>query len=340
MDSLSQMALGAAVGVAVMGRRTAVWKAALWGAAGGTLPDLDVLIDHGDPIRNMVLHRGETHALFWLSLFSLPFGAAVARLSGEWPQWRRWWLAMCAVLMTHPLLDAMTVYGTQLGLPFTNHPYGVGSVFIIDPLYTLPLLVGVVWALAARGGGRGRAANTAGLVLSTAYLAWSVGAQTHVERVARGALAAQGIVADRVLVTPTPFNTVLWRIVVVGGQGPDATYHEGFYGLLDDGRQITFDRFDQGLALADEVRGIEGVARIADFSQGFYKLHERDGRLFVTDLRMGQEPNYTFNFAVAERSSPVRPLQPPVQLGMRPDVPRAMAWLWRRIGGEPLPPPR
>ena len=65
MDSLSQIALGAAVGVAVMGRRTAVWKAAAWGAVAGTLPDLDVLIDHGDPVRNMVLHRAESHALFW-----------------------------------------------------------------------------------------------------------------------------------------------------------------------------------------------------------------------------------------------------------------------------------
>ena len=49
MDSLTQIALGSAVGVAVMGRRTAVWKAALWGAIGGTLPDLDTFIDHGDP---------------------------------------------------------------------------------------------------------------------------------------------------------------------------------------------------------------------------------------------------------------------------------------------------
>ncbi|MGA1093073.1 MAG: metal-dependent hydrolase, partial [Burkholderiaceae bacterium] len=53
MDSLTQASLGAAVGVAVMGRRTAAWKAALWGAAMGTLPDLDVVFDFGDPIRNM-----------------------------------------------------------------------------------------------------------------------------------------------------------------------------------------------------------------------------------------------------------------------------------------------
>ena len=176
MDSLSQIALGAAVSVAVMGRRTAVWKAALWGAVAGTLPDLDVLIDHGDAIRNMVLHRAETHSLFWLTVFSLPFAALVARLSGEWSQWRRWALAMWLALVTHPLLDAMTVYGTQLALPFTNHPYGVGSVFIIDPLYTLPLLFGAGWALAGGGSRRGLTANTVGLALSTAYLAWGVAA--------------------------------------------------------------------------------------------------------------------------------------------------------------------
>jgi len=141
MDSLSQLALGAAVSVAVMGRRTAVWKAALWGAVAGTLPDLDVLIDQGDAIRNMVLHRAESHALFWLTLFSLPFAAVVARLHGEWGLLRRWWLALWLVLLTHPLLDAMTVYGTQLALPFSNYPFGVGSVFIIDLFYTLPTIL-------------------------------------------------------------------------------------------------------------------------------------------------------------------------------------------------------
>jgi inner membrane protein len=85
MDSLSQIGLGAVVGVATMGRRTAVWKAALWGAVAGTLPaDMDVLIDHGDPIRHRVLHRAETHAPFWLTLFSLPMAAAGARLHGAW----------------------------------------------------------------------------------------------------------------------------------------------------------------------------------------------------------------------------------------------------------------
>lgn len=346
MDSLSQVALGAAVGIAAMGRRTAPWKAALWGAVAGTLPDLDVLIDHGDPISNMVLHRAESHSPFWLTLFSLPFAAAVARLQGEWALWRRWWLAMWLALVTHPLLDGMTVYGTQLGLPFTDQPYGLGSVFIIDPLYTLPLLVGAIWALRTDGRGladtddtasrRGRAANLAGLVLSTAYLAWGAVAQAHVAGIARQALAAQGIANTHVLVTPTAFNSVLWRVVAIDG----AHYHEGFRSLLDQGPAMQFDRFERGTALAAELRRIPGMRRIQAFSRGFWATWERDGVAGIVDLRMGQEPHYTFRFAVAERRSPPVPLAVPLQLGSRPDLPRALSWLWRRALGEPLPPPR
>jgi inner membrane protein len=332
MDSLSQLALGAAVGAAVMGRRTALWKSAAWGAVAGTLPDLDVFIDRGDAIANMVLHRAETHSLFWLTLFSLPFAALVARLHGEWALWQRWWLAMWLALVTHPLLDAMTVYGTQLALPFSNQPFGVGSVFIIDPLYTLPLLVGTGIALATT---RLRA-NTLGLVLSTAYLAWGFGAQQHVERVARNALTRQGIAAERVLVTPTAFNTVAWRVVVMQREH----YFEGFYSLLDNERTIAFDRFDRGAPLEAEVSGIQGAQRIRDFSRGFYALRQQGPRVLITDLRMGQEPAYTFSFAVAERASPAQALAVPEQVGTRPDLGKFLPWLWRRIGGDPAPPPR
>src|SRR5690606_4621629 len=179
MDSLTQIALGSAVAMATMGRRTAVWKAALWGAIAGTLPDLDAFIDHGDAVLNMVLHRGESHALFYLTLLAPLLAWLVSRIHREPALFKRWWLAMWLVLITHPLLDTMTVYGTQLLLPFSNHPFAVGSVFIIDPLYTLPLLLGVVVALAA-GPRVGTSAVTLGLALSSAYLMWSVLVQEHV----------------------------------------------------------------------------------------------------------------------------------------------------------------
>ena len=92
MDSLSQAALGAAVGLAIMGRRTSPWKAAAVGAVAGTLPDLDAFYDHGDPIKNMTLHRANSHALFWQTLASLPLAVVAARLLREINHLTRWWL--------------------------------------------------------------------------------------------------------------------------------------------------------------------------------------------------------------------------------------------------------
>ncbi|MFN7695909.1 MAG: metal-dependent hydrolase [Burkholderiales bacterium] len=345
MDSLSQAVLGAAVAVGVMQRRTAIWKAAAFGAVAGTLPDLDVLLDHGDPVLNMVLHRAETHALLWLALFALPLGWLVAQLAREGVQWRWWAAAMAMALLTHPLLDAFTVYGTQLLLPLTNTPYGVGSLFIVDPAYTLPLLLGVLAACAVgrRSGTLALRLNAWGLVLSTAYIGWSVAAQAHVTGLARETLAAQGLAADRVLVTPAPLNTLLWRVVVVDESS--SRYREGFYGFLDapstPADRIRFDTYARGNELAAELTGLEPVRRIQAFSKGFWSMEEREGRVRITDLRMGQAPRHVFAFEVAERRGGVlQPLQPTVAVGGRGDTRAGLAWLWRRVQGEPLPPPR
>ena len=334
MDSLTQAALGGAFGVAVMGRRVAPWKAALWGAACGTLPDLDVFIDHGDAVRNMVLHRGHSHSLFWLTLLAPPLALAAQRLMGG--SWRRWALATWLALVTHPLLDLMTVYGTRLLLPFDDRPYAVGSIFIIDPLVTVPLLIGLAVAMLGRKAGALRW-NGAGLAFAIAYVGWSALAQQQVRELALESARAQGLAPQRVLVTPAPLNTLLWRVVLV----QDGHYHEGFRSLLDRGPAIAFERFDRGTELSPLLQPLESAQQIRAFSQGFYKLSRQDDALLITDLRMGQEPYYVFGFVVAQREADggVRPL-PPMQVGSRGDAGRALAWLWPRMLGQPLPPPR
>lgn len=326
MDSLTQIALGAAVGVAVMGRRTAVWKAALWGGIAGTLPDLDVLIDHGNAVLNMVRHRGESHSFFYLTLFSPLLAWGVSKIHGEGALFKRWWLALWLVLITHPMLDAMTVYGTQLLLPFSNHPFGVNSIFIIDPAYTVPLIVGVVAALRLNNA-RGLRWNALALVLSTLYLGWSVLAQQHVERIARISLQAEGIPAQALLVTPAPLNTVLWRLVATTPE----RYYEGFYSLLDATRTVRWSAYPRGAELYEQHRDNDAVQRIAAFTKGLFSLQRVDGRLLLTDLRMGQEPAYAFRFDVGSA--------PPVPLNAGTDLRHGLPWLWERIQGidAPLP---
>jgi inner membrane protein len=341
-----------------MGRRTAAWKAALWGGLCGTLPDLDVFIDHGDPISNMTLHRTESHSLFFLTLASPLVAWLASRIHRGQGGFSRWWLAVWLALVTHPLLDLMTVYGTQLLLPFNDHPYGVGSVFVIDPLFTLPLVAGLAIAIAR--GARGLRWNRAALVFSTAYLAAGVLVQAHVRGLAAASLEHAGIESRQVLVTPTPFNIVLWRVLAMTEGG----YAEGFHSLLDPDGEIAFTRHPSDAALFRRHAANRSLARIAWFSHGFYGVAETSDGVLIRDLRMGQEPHYTFSFIVPWRALGVRdpgdappagpgkpsfatapgPLEdapgPTVeiaarQLPMRVDIAAALPLLWRRLLGHP-----
>lgn len=324
MDSLSQIALGAAISVAVFRRKQPVWQSAVLGAVVGTLPDLDVLISHGDPISDMTYHRTESHALFYLTLIS-PFLAWLwLKICRRTALFLTSVLAIWLVLVTHPLLDMLTIYGTQLGLPFTDHPFGTGSVFVIDPLYTLPLLIGTSLVLA----GRRLRWNSLGLLLSTSYLGFGLMAQHQVTVLAQTQLPV-ATTNPKLLVTATPFNTLLWRLLLI----EDDHYFEGYYSLLDQKPQIQWQAYPRDAALLRQWQQQSAVARLSWFSHGFVTLTQQaDRTLILTDLRMGMEPGYSFSFLL-----PVNAEQQvsgkPEQLEMPMDN-RAFCWLYQRALGR------
>lgn len=317
MDSLSQLTLGAAVTVAVMGKRVPLWQSALVGAVVGTLPDLDVFIDHGDAIRNMTLHRTESHALLLLTLIAPLLGWLVAGATRSRPQWRSWCLAIWLALITHPLLDLTTVYGTQLGLPLTDFPFAIGSMYIIDPLYTLPLLIALAVALWRRDA-RGLRWNQAGLLVSTLYLGWSMLAQSIATHHIEQSLREQAVQPQQILVTPTAFNTLVWRTVIIQ---PDR-YGEAYWSLLSPGRPLAIRWQDRHAALFDAFKGQWHAERVAWFSHGFYAMREQNGNTLIADLRMGEEPAYTFTFNLG---TPQQPAAAPVrEPSLRPSL--SQAW--------------
>jgi len=338
MDSVTQITLGTAVGVAVMGRRVPVWQSALWGAAAGTTPDLDVVVDFGDAILNMTRHRAETHAFFYLALVS-PVFAALASWLGKRPDlFKRWLLAFWLIFATHVLVDYLTVYGTQLLQPFTDYPFGRGSIFIIDPLYTLPLLIGLIACLVSNSSRR-FTFNAIGLAVSTMYLIWGLGVQQYVESVARQNLPDTVHPDAKLLVTPSPLNSVLWRVVATS----PTHYYEGWHSLLDDEPVINWTEHERGAQLIAQHSDHPGIARIQAFSHGFYRMDEVDGEVFITDLRMGFEPAYFFNFNMG-RPNGTGQLdidRPATQSGLRPNIEKGLPWLWRRLTGQTTePPPR
>ena len=332
MDSLTQITLGAAVSVAVMGRRTAVWKAALWGGIAGTLPDLDVVIDHGNAVLNMVRHRAESHSFFYLTLFAPLLAWLVSRIHDERPLFKTWWLALWLVLITHPLLDTMTVYGTQLLMPFSDHPFGVGSVFIIDPAYTVPLIVGLVAALRLKNAPRpalerGDAGAHHGLPGLERH--GPATRRPHRPRVA-------GLGGHRRARPAGHAGALQHRALAPGGNHARAVLR-GLLLLLDAQPTVRWTAYPRGAELMAQHGDNDSVQHIAAFSQGFFSLQATDGRLMLTDLRMGQEPAYVFRFDVGALNAVGA--EPPVQLAMRPDIGRGLPWLWDRIRGVDAPMP-
>jgi inner membrane protein len=334
MDSLTQLVLGAAVGEATLGRKVGR-RAILWGAVCGTLPDLDVFVPLGDAVRDFTYHRSASHSVFVLAALTPLLVWLILKIHPQTrAHWRGWAALVYLVFLTHVLLDSLTVYGTQIFWPLTEYPVGLGSIFIIDPAYTLPLLGGVLAALiAGRRYPFGWRANTLGLTLSAAYLLWGVLAQQHVYAVARDSLAHQDIEYTQMLVVPTPFNSVLWRVLVMEPEG----YREGFYSLLDTEPHVAMTRYASEPRLLSGIEDHWPVQRLQWFSKGFNRVSEQDGAVIITDLRMGMEPGYVFSFKVGSISNPHAVARPSEQLPPVRDWGR-MSWLLERMQGVESPP--
>lgn len=294
MDSVTQAALGAAVGGLVADRQIRR-KAMLVGAIVGTLPDLDVLVPFSGAVETFTYHRSFSHSIFVLTAVSPLVGWVLHRLFSTKLSFQRCWLLAWLVLITHTLLDALTVYGTQLFWPFSDYPVSGSFVFIIDPLYTLILLFGLVALL--RQSSRAWTINSVCIFLSCAYLCWSAVAKLHIERDVEASLATQGIEYNKLLTTPMPFNTLGWRFVAM----QDSEYLEGFASVLDPAKHVyRFNRYESDTALLDGLESHWPVAQLRRFTHGFYKVQQKGEEIQMVDLRMGVEGTYIFSFVVGE----------------------------------------
>lgn len=306
MDSITQLTLGAAVGETVLGRKIG-YKAAVWGAICGTLPDLDNFIPYHDAVATVTYHRSFTHSLLVLALAAPVVAWLIRKIHPQLETYKRecFWLVFL-VFETHALLDAFTVYGTQLLWPIYEYPFSGSTIFIIDPAYTFPLIIGVLFALIlSRQKYIGHYMNYTGLFISSLYLVWTVGAKCYVDDKALYSLVRQDINFEKLLSTPAPFNSILWRLVVITEGG----YYEGYYSILDNTDDIEFKYYRDEKALLVGLEKHWPVQRLKWFTHGFYSVQQLGNDIVISDLRMGAEPNYAFKYKVAEISSPQpRPL--------------------------------
>lgn len=262
--------LGAAVGEAVLGKKVGN-KALLWGGIAGTIPDLDVLFTGGGAIQEIVIHRGFSHSIVFAVLMAPILGWLVSwlyRKKSEAGFWG-WTLLFFWSIFTHPLLDSLTTYGTQLFLPFSDHRVSIASVFVVDLFYTLPFLFSVIAvSLLSRTNGWRRRVNQIGLVVSSAYLALGFLNKQLAAQVFKADLKQEGRQMELVFTGVTPLNVALWYGVA---ESPDA-FHVGYYSFFDDDEGVEWIPFKKNHHLLDGIESEYGVDRLKWFSDQLYVI--------------------------------------------------------------------
>ena len=291
MDPLTQFSIGAAVAVAVSSREQARW-AVLIGGVAGAVPDLDVLIrSAADPLLTLQYHRHFSHALIVAPLIGLCtavlFKLLLFRSKLPFRQ-----CALFAVLgaLTHGMLDACTSYGTMLYWPFSDIRESWDIISVIDPIFTLPLVLLTLFAFTWR---RPRFAQAA-LIFCAFYFGFCGLQHFKATQVAELLAAERGHQPEQYSIRPSFGNTMLWRMIYrfEGRYYVDAVWlGPGAVPRLYEGQSVEVFTVKDTAALVDpdSVMGSD-VERFRFFSQGYVTLHS-DDPLVVGDVRYAMWPD-------------------------------------------------
>ena len=308
MDSLTQIVLGAACGEIALGKKIGN-KALLFGAIGGTIPDLDVFVGrwfYNNEIEAMAFHRGFMHSILFAVLGCFLFGWVTYKLYNtgkrkDTTTQKNWiWLFFLSIF-THPLLDCFTPYGTQLFAPFSDYRVAFNNISVVDPLYTVPFLICLIIMMFFK---RTKTRRTwwlkTGIYISSAYMVFTIFNKLYIDSVFNTSFKKANISYQRFSAQPTILNNILWYAVAE----TKTQYHLAFYSLLDKNNvaenMITVEKNHD---LVD--MNANNLQTLAWFSNQYYNLSKKEkvGTYRYVDLRYPmlnpEDPNTSvFNFTI------------------------------------------
>ena len=287
MDPVSQGAVGAAFAQSAAKKENIILIGFI-GFLAGLAPDLDVLIrSEDDPILFLEYHRQFSHSLFFIpigsffvALFIFPFVRGLMSL-------RMVYIASFLGYATHGLLDACTSYGTQLFWPFSDQRVTWNNISIVDPIFTVPLVILLAIAITKRKS-----------IFSFIAIGWitfylSLGFIQY-ERTLSAAMDlanSRGHNAERMTLKPSFGNLILWKSIYQHEETyyVDAirTVHSSTWCL---GESIEMFDYQYHLPSLDkDSQQAKDIERFRWFSQDYLGYDDKNS--LVTDIRYSMIPN-------------------------------------------------
>ncbi len=338
MDSLTHIVLGAAVGEALMGKQVGKW-AMLWGAVAGSAPDIDAILSFFvSDVDSLVMHRGITHSVFTALLVGPLWGWLFWRLNKNIGFLVSWMLLFTSNILLHNFLDTCTVYGTGLLTPFTEYRFSFDNIFVADPLYTIPLLIGFFALLLLPRNHPSRYKwNRFSLIASSAYMLVTFYSHHRATEELKDSLHEKGIATESYFAAPTLFNSLLWNVVAADSTG----FWVGYYSVFDGSKNPDLYFIPQNNELLADWSEKDEIRKLKIFTKGFYCITEKNGNRWFNDLRFGQvggwenpNGNFAFAFDLSEDADNTMVVQQGRIDGSRREM---IISMWNRIKGNESP---
>lgn len=289
MDLFTQGLLGASMAQSGAKREETRMAAGI-GFFAGIIADADILIQsENDPLLNIEFHRHFTHSIFFVPLGALIAAALAWLLLHKRLTFKRIYLFAFLGYCLSGVLDAMTSYGTHLLWPVSDSRLALNMISVIDPVFTVILLVAVVIAIRKHS----RIAALAGLLVAGLYLSFGWMQLQRAENIAETLAAERGHSIDRLLAKPTLGNLVLWRSIYqsngwlyvdairVGPFSEARVYPGGKIELFDVSRDMP--DLPPSSVLAEDIR------RFTRFSDGLVALWPERPEVLI-DVRYSNLP--------------------------------------------------
>jgi inner membrane protein len=286
MDSLTHVVLGACIGELFTDKQFGK-KAMIWGALTQSIPDIDFIAGFWlSPTADLIAHRSFTHSILFALLVAFFLGIAAERFHRPHNiSLKKWMFFIGTELFVHLLLDGFNNYGIGWFEPFTDKRFTFNAIYVADPLFSLPAIVGCIALIALHSTHHKRViwARTS-IIMTSFYLFYALFNKYEVSKPLPEFAKKQNIQYDRFFTTPAPFNTWLWFVVYEKKDG----FYTGYRSVFDTIGYIDLQWHARNEYLLKPVADHKEVFDLKKFSQGYYTVEQKKDTLIFNDLRFGQ----------------------------------------------------
>ena len=291
MDPISQGALGASLPLSThaYSNKSHLKTVAWLGCIAGMAPDIDVLIQSPtDPMLFLEYHRQFTHSLIFIPIGALICSLLFHRWYKKTLTFKQGYLVCFLGYATHGLLDACTTYGTLLLWPFSDTRFAWNNVSVVDPLFTIPILLLVITTIIKANPAYSRIA----LVWGLCYLLFGLLQKERTETLAWELALSRGHEPGRLEAKPGFGNLLLWKVVY---EANDKFYVDGFRmgaaPKLFEGQSIKkLNLNDDLLWLDHQTQQGDDLKRFNWFSNNYLGV-DPNNALHIIDIRYSMLPN-------------------------------------------------